>query len=129
MANMNCVVVTPEKTVLDVESEMVVVPMIDGENGIATGHAPMIGRLGYGELRVTTGGTTSNYFVDGGFIQVAENVVSVITNRAILVSDIDKAAAEKLLADAQAMTGTSVVEMEEKERLCLQARAQIRLAK
>lgn len=129
MANMNCVVVTPEKTVLDVESEMVVVPMIDGENGIATGHAPMIGRLGYGELRVTTGGTTSNYFVDGGFIQVAENVVSVITNRAVLVSDIDKAAAEKLLADAQAMTGTSVVEMEEKERLCLQARAQIRLAK
>ena len=129
MAGMQCVVVTPESTVLDVEATAIVVPMIDGENGIGAGHAPMIGRLGYGELRVTSGGNTSHYFVDGGFVQVAEDVVSVITNRAVPVNEIDKSAAERQLSEAQSMSTKTVAELDEKERLTNQARAQIRLAK
>ncbi len=43
----------------------------------------MIGRLGYGELRLVVKGQTQRYYVDGGFVQVADDVVSVLTNRAM----------------------------------------------
>ena len=43
---------TPEKAVLDQIAEMVVLPMFDGELGVLPGTAPIIGRLGAGELRL-----------------------------------------------------------------------------
>ena len=47
------------------------------------GHSPLIGRLGYGEMRIRRGSDTERFYVDGGFVQVADNVVSVLTNRAV----------------------------------------------
>jgi F-type H+-transporting ATPase subunit epsilon len=44
---------------------------------------------------VTTGGKTETIFVDGGFLQVVENRVSVITDSACELQDIDVAAAEE----------------------------------
>jgi len=51
-----CIVVTPEKAVLDEIAEMVILPMIDGELGVLHGRAPIIGRLGAGELRLKSNG-------------------------------------------------------------------------
>ena len=42
-------------------------PLYDGELGVAPGHTPMIGRLGYGELRIVFEGQTARFYVDGGF--------------------------------------------------------------
>ena len=47
-----CVVVTPEATVLDTQARFVAVPLYDGERGVGRGHAPFIGRLGAGEVRI-----------------------------------------------------------------------------
>src|SRR5689334_24631145 len=63
---MQCIVVTPEATVLDQSAEFVALPLYDGEIGIAPHHAPMLGRLGYGEMRLTQGGSSKRYYVDGG---------------------------------------------------------------
>lgn len=52
MSELKCIVVTPEKTALDQLANFVVVPLFDGEFGVGPGHSPMIGRLGYGELRI-----------------------------------------------------------------------------
>ena len=68
--SLQCVVVTPEETVLDARAEFVALPLYDGEIGIAPGHSPLIGRLGYGEMRIQSGGGTTSYYVDGGFVQV-----------------------------------------------------------
>src|SRR3954466_8326032 len=92
-----CMIVTPERTVLDADAEFVVVPMFDGEVGILPHRAPLIGRLGYGELRTTQKGAVTRYYVEGGFVQVRSDVVSVLTPKAILVKDIDDAALEKQL--------------------------------
>ena len=73
-AKLQCVVVTPEETVLDAGADYVVVPLFDGELGIAAKHSPMIGRLGFGVLKVKSGGETTRYFVDGGFVQVSSDV-------------------------------------------------------
>ena len=72
--SLRCVVVTPEKAVLDEAADFVVVPMIDGELGVAHDRQPLIGRLGFGELRITQGAQVKHYYVDGGFVQVRGNV-------------------------------------------------------
>ena len=75
-------VITPSSTVYEGEADMVVAPAWDGEVGILHGHAPMMALLGEGELRVTRGGAQETFFVSGGFLQVADDVVSVLSERA-----------------------------------------------
>ena len=75
-------VVTPERAVLDEAVDFVALPMYDGELGVLPGRAPLIGRLGYGELRIRRGEETQRFFIDGGFAQVRANVVTVLTPRA-----------------------------------------------
>jgi F-type H+-transporting ATPase subunit epsilon len=126
MAAITVVIVTPEQTVLEAEAEFVALPLYDGEVGIAPGRAPLIGRLGYGEMRLRQGGTTSSYYVDGGFVQVADNVVSVMTSRAMPAVNINVPAAEKQLAEETRKT-TATEEAEKlREQHVAQARAQIR---
>jgi len=85
-----CVVVTPERTVLDAAVDFVALPMFDGELGVLPGRAPLIGRLGPGELRTKRGTDVKRYFVDGGFAQVRHNIVTVLTPRAIPAEEIGK---------------------------------------
>src|SRR5437763_10679359 len=80
---LHCVVVTPERTLFDEAVDSVILPLFDGELGVLPGRSPLIGRLGFGELRTRTGGAVRRYFVDGGFAQVRDDVVTVLTNRAI----------------------------------------------
>lgn len=83
--SLTCIVVTPEQTALEQKAEFVSVPLYDGELGILNGRAPLIGRLGKGTLRVRqSNGTTNRYQVDGGFVQVQGNVVSLITESFML---------------------------------------------
>src|SRR5919201_5833253 len=96
---LTCVVVTPERALLDEPADFVALPMYDGELGVLPGRAPLIGRLGYGELRLRRGATTQRYFVDGGFAQVRSNVVTVLTPRAIRGEDIDVPAATRTLEE------------------------------
>ncbi len=77
-----CIVVTPERTELDREVDQLVLPMYDGELGILKGRAPLIGRLGFGQLRLSND-ANDRYFIDGGFVQVENDVVSILTARAV----------------------------------------------
>ncbi len=56
--------------------------MYDGELGILKGRAPLIGRLGFGQLRLSND-ANDRYFIDGGFVQVENDVVSILTARAV----------------------------------------------
>ncbi|QDT63973.1 ATP synthase F1 subunit epsilon [Calycomorphotria hydatis] len=103
------VLVTPEKTLLDEPVRAIRVPLYDGEIGIFPGHAPLVGRLGYGKMVVETGGQQTQYFVDGGFLQVNGDTASVLTNRALPQKDVDSAdAAEKLQEAVHRVTHTDV---------------------
>ena len=129
MAQINLVVVTPETTTVDAEVDSIMVPLIDGLAGILPGHAPMIGRLGPGELRTVTGSASERYYVDGGFVQVENNKVSVLTGRSVPVAEIDVAAAEAALKEAQEQEAGNADLMELKNKAIAQARAQIRMVK
>jgi F-type H+-transporting ATPase subunit epsilon len=123
-----CVVVTPERTLFDEFVEFVALPLIDGELGVLPGRSPLIGRLGYGELRTKTSGINKRYFVDGGFAQVRDNVVTVLTNRAIPASMVDAQAAQRDLEKALALKGSTAIELADRTRAIDRARGQIRVA-
>lgn len=74
--------ITPDATVFEGEADMVVVPAWDGEVGFLPDHAPMMALLGKGLMRVQLDGAERTFQVAGGFVQVAENVVSVLSERA-----------------------------------------------
>ena len=123
-----CVVVTPERTLFDELVEFVALPLYDGELGILPGRSPVIGRLGYGELRTKAQGTTRRYFVDGGFAQVRDDVVTILTNRAIPANLLDSGAAARELEAARAMKGTSEHDLTARTKAIARASAMIRVA-
>lgn len=110
------VVVTPEMTVLDENVDNVKLPLYDGMAGIYPGRAPMVGRLGFGEMTVRAGGTERVWFVDGGFVQVVGNVTSILTNRAVGTETLDPADAERRLAEANAIVPKTEAAFDAKER-------------
>ena len=129
-APLQCVVVTPEATVIDTPAEFVALPLFDGEVGIAPGRSPLIGRLGFGELRIRHGrAAETRMYVDGGFVQVADNVVSVLTNRAIPANSLDTSVAQEQLRSALASHAAGDQEMAIRDRLISQARGQLRVAR
>jgi ATP synthase, F1 epsilon subunit (delta in mitochondria) len=75
-------VISPEATLFTGDAESVVAPAFDGEVGILTGHAPMITALGRGTLRVQNAGAVQQFDVNGGFLQVVDNQVRVVTEHA-----------------------------------------------
>ncbi len=125
---LQCIVVTPEATVLDTEAEFVALPLYDGEIGIGLGHSPLIGRLGYGELRLRSGEETSSYYADGGFVQVADNVVSVLTERCLPITELDAEVAAEQLRSALSRSASGEDQVARRQRSQDQARAQVRLA-
>lgn len=74
-------VITPERTLFDGAADSVVAPAWDGELGILRGHAPLMALLGEGRLRIRRGEQTELFHVAGGFLQVIDNVVTVLSER------------------------------------------------
>jgi len=74
-------VISPEASLYEGDAESVVAPAFDGEVGILTGHAPLMTLLGKGELRVGAGDRARRFAVEGGFLQVVNDQVRVVTER------------------------------------------------
>jgi F-type H+-transporting ATPase subunit epsilon len=75
-------VISPERTLFDGSVDSVVAPAFDGEVGILPGHAPMMTLLGTGTLRLGPDGSAGRFRVEGGFLQVVDDAVRVVTERA-----------------------------------------------
>jgi len=130
MLQLQCIIVTPERTLYDAPAEFVALTLYDGEIGIAPSRAPMIGRLGYGEMRITEGENhVLYYYVEGGFVEVFEDVVTVMTNRAIPAAELDVKAAEEQVDAARSRKAESPEELALRDRLVSHSRAQLRVAR
>jgi F-type H+-transporting ATPase subunit epsilon len=96
------IVVTPERTLLDEPVASLRFPLYDGDIGILPGRLPLIGRLGAGELHISTSTGEESYFVDGGFVQMLGASVTLLTHRAIPAKELVASSAEQQLATANA---------------------------
>jgi len=72
---------SPERTLFEGEADLVVAPAWDGEVGILRGHAPMMVLLGSGDVRIRRGDLEQRFSVSGGFLQVVDDVVTVLSER------------------------------------------------
>ncbi len=125
---MKCVVVTPEETVLDVEATFVALPLYDGEIGIGEKHTPLVGRLGFGELRIHSGSEVVSYYVEGGFVEVLHDTVSLLTNKAVPSDSLDLQESKDELESALKKSVKTEEQLNLKEQNIAAARAQVHLA-
>ena len=126
-------IVTPQAKVFDAEVETVVLPTVQGEVGILPGHLPLLTMIQAGELRVVQNGATNYLAVSKGFAEVSNDRLSVLTESAIDVEEIDEAQVEEAIASARAaLEEAENTDPEELERLETQiqyATAQLLLRK
>ncbi|MFM9011319.1 MAG: FoF1 ATP synthase subunit delta/epsilon [Planctomycetota bacterium] len=128
-----CVITTPESTVLDTRAQSVSLPLFDGQRGVASGHAPFIGRLGAGEVRIRgeEGGSADavrRAFIDGGFVEVGQDVVTIITQRSIPAEKLDAAAARADLEQMRREPARGAEAIDARMRSEAAARALLRAA-
>lgn len=121
------VLVTPEKTLLDQPVKSLRFPLFDGQIGVLPGRAPLVGRLGIGELKFQTAAGSERFFIDGGFSQIKGSVVTLLTNRAIPVDAIDPAKAQADLAAATASVPHDDLAFAQKQQAIERARKMISL--
>ena len=120
----HCSVITPERAVLEVDATFVAFPAHDGEVGILPHRAPLLFKMGAGELRVESPQGNQVFFVDGGFAQMVENRLTLLTEVAKKIEEIDPAAIERQLAEAHRMPMKTDAEFKARQRVLHSAQAQ-----
>ncbi|MBI1827554.1 MAG: ATP synthase F1 subunit epsilon [Planctomycetes bacterium] len=125
----HCAVITPERVILDCEAQSVMFPAHDGEMGILTHRAPLVCKLGVGTLRVETGGQKQLFLIDGGFAQMLNNRLSILTQFAQKSSEIQPGDAEKTLSKAREIKIRDEASLEARTRAFRRAQIQLKLAR
>ncbi len=91
-------VISQERVLFEGSAESVVAPAANGQLGILPQHAPLMAALGNGVLKIRSGRQKTYYAVFGGFIQVKDNRLIMLVDKATAGADIDTAKAEKEIA-------------------------------
>lgn len=99
---MRLAIVTPVRSVVDTEADLVVAPGSEGELGILPGHAPLLVALKPGVVSYDEGGRTTRMVIGGGFAEVTQDHVTVLATSAEAAEKIDAGEAEARRAKAAA---------------------------
>jgi F-type H+-transporting ATPase subunit epsilon len=115
--------VAPDRTVWSGDAEMVIARTTEGDLGILRGHAPVLSLLTDAVVEIsTTEHGVVVVAVDGGFISVADDRVSVLSDNALLPNEIDVDQARTELEEARNLVGAG----DEAEQRLRRAEARIR---
>jgi F-type H+-transporting ATPase subunit epsilon len=96
-------ILTPEGALFDGEVHGVQVPGSEGNFLMLYNHAPIVSTLTVGEVIIQkTDGTETVYAVSGGFVEMNNNVMTLLAEKALEASEIDVEKARALRADAKA---------------------------
>ena len=102
-----CNIVTPTESVLDDEITYASIPAWDGQLGVMIGQSPLLTKLGYGSLRLDFPEGGSRWFmIDGGFAQVQDGELTLITDQANPAETLSLEEAEAELAEANSRFNT-----------------------
>lgn len=94
--------VSPERVLMAVNADQVVVPGTDGDFTVLSGHVPVISTLRPGVLDVTVGGTRKRLFVKSGFVEVDPSRLTVLAEKAYDVDELSAATLAEELRTAEA---------------------------
>ncbi len=128
MAKLKVEIVTPERRLAQLSADEVIAPGANGLFGVRPGHAPYLSVLQPGPLTVRDAGSTQVFFVAGGFVEAGPAVVRVLADSAEPKAEIDQAAAQKRIGEAEvAMKKLDVVDPRAAEQQAIIATEQKRL--
>lgn len=95
MSDLQVQILTPAKVVAKTAASQVQLPGSQGYMGILPGHTKLVAELGVGELTVDAQGGKQVFFIAGGFVDVANDQVTVLVDVAEKPGDINRDRAEK----------------------------------
>jgi F-type H+-transporting ATPase subunit epsilon len=135
-----CQLVTPAARLLDEDVTYASVPAWDGSFGVLTDRAPILARLGVGELRLEFAdsakgqGGGRSYLVEGGFVQMLGNKLTVLAERATPTESLvlNEAEAELRAAEAKSVpegTPNRAARVEDLQKERQRARVKVQLAR
>lgn len=124
-----CTLITPQAQVLDDQVVYASIPAHDGQLGVAHLRAPIVTKLADGPLRLDyPSGESKHYFIGGGFAQVKDDKLVLLTEEAIPADKLDVAQARADLADALSSSALSDEQVADRDRKVARARAMAHLA-
>ena len=95
-------IVTPDGPVYDSEVSMVIAKTVSGEIGVLAGHIPMVAPLAIGAVKLRKAdGSSEIVAVNGGFIEIRPEKISILASAAEVASNIDLARAKAALTRAE----------------------------
>lgn len=101
MAELNLRIVTPEKEIFEGKAAQVNVSTVEGILGILPNHAPLMAKIKPGELVIKNNGKENLMAIGGGFMQVADNTLTIMTDLAIEAENINEREVEEAKNRAQ----------------------------
>jgi F-type H+-transporting ATPase subunit epsilon len=94
-------IVTPDATVYSETVDHVVVPTLNGKIDVFQHHVPVIDKLQPGDLKIRKDGVDEYLAVGSGFVEIYAEKVSIITDQAIKVADVDNTEIEEAVKRAE----------------------------
>lgn len=127
MATLKLEVITPDKTVVSKDVDMVICPGESGEFGVLPHHVSLLSALKTGPLRYHAADGDDLLFISGGFVEVNANKCSVLAESAELAATIDQARAIAAKERAERRLAEKNDETDEARALAALQRAVMRL--
>jgi len=125
----SCSLVTPERSVIDTEATYVDLPAHDGQIGIMNHRAPLLVKLGVGQLRLELPeGGTKRFAIDGGFAQMKANRLTLISEKAVAADDVNRDQAQSALAAARELPKATTEQVDQRNHDIAFAEQLIKLA-
>lgn len=126
-AHLKLKIVTPERLLLEQEIDQVSIPTAEGQITVLKNHLPLVSSLQPGELLVRADGKDTPLAVSGGFIEVRDNVVTVLADTAERIDELDLSRADEARARAEKLLKETHIEHE--NYAALQAKMEKELAR
>lgn len=123
MSQVHLKIVTPEKLIFDEEVNMVTVPSTQGELGILPHHINLMTKIIPGELRIKKSNKEEVLAMGGGFMQISDNVVTILTDLAVDTEHIDEKEVEAAKKRAEDALGEKLSDEEYAETLAILEKA------
>ncbi len=123
------VIVTPDRTAFEGEAVAATLPGQAGYLGVWANHAPLVAAVAPGlvTLRTDDAGSEQKLAVGGGFVEISDDVVNLMTDTCELSGEIDVARAQKALERARGRLASMEADLDRERARLAQARAAARL--
>lgn len=94
-------VITPERTLIDQETDEVIIPTTTGEVAILPHHVPLVTQVAPGIMTIKLHGKEEHLAIDGGFVQVTDKTISILADFALHAREASAAKAEEARKTAE----------------------------